>query len=263
MRVNRGQEFVVGRCTRRVWIAFSRIQQSARLAKADVSDALGSVIAHEIGHVLMPRGAHALAGLMQHVVDPNLIAQNRVSFLSEEATLIRATLAGDAAASPGQDGAAAVRIPPWPCRLIVRSTLLEVVEDGWHRSETLRRQCRELADAGAIVVLECHTVFESYGRAMTRIGTDSKGIVVAAVSVPPVSHALELVAHEFEPFSKRRGGWTSRPNRDGPAPASGRRSAASKHKAPSTSAVEYQQKSSRVAELDGLPHLLHGGGIRL
>ena len=104
-----------GSYTRRVWIAFSRIQQSARLAKADVSGALGSVVAHEIGHVLMPRGAHALTGLMQHVVDPNLVAQNRVSFLSEEATLIRATLAGDASASLEQDGAVAVGIPPWPC----------------------------------------------------------------------------------------------------------------------------------------------------
>ena len=43
-----------GAGTSRVWIAFARIQQSARLAQADVSDVLGSVIAHEIGHVLMP-----------------------------------------------------------------------------------------------------------------------------------------------------------------------------------------------------------------
>jgi hypothetical protein len=85
-----------GSRTRRVWIAFSRIQRSARLAKADVSDVLGSVIAHEIGHVFMPPGAHALTGLMQHGVDPNLIAHNRLSFLSEEARLIRATLAGRA-----------------------------------------------------------------------------------------------------------------------------------------------------------------------
>ena len=41
-----------GSRTRRVWIAFARIQQSARLAQADVSDVLGYVIAHEIGHVL-------------------------------------------------------------------------------------------------------------------------------------------------------------------------------------------------------------------
>ena len=83
--------------TRRVWIAFARIQQAARLAQADVSDVLGSVIAHEIGHVLMPAREHALTGLMQHGVDQNLIAHNRLSFLAEEARLIRATLAGPAA----------------------------------------------------------------------------------------------------------------------------------------------------------------------
>ena len=66
------------------------------MAKTDVSDVLGSVIAHETGHVLMPEGSHAVSGLMQHRIDPALIAQNRLSFLSEEATLIRAALAGDA-----------------------------------------------------------------------------------------------------------------------------------------------------------------------
>ena len=86
-----------GSGTRRIWIAFARIQQSARLAQADVSDVLGSVIAHEIGHVLMPPGEHALTGLMQHGVDSNLIAHNRLSFLAGEARLIRATLAGRAA----------------------------------------------------------------------------------------------------------------------------------------------------------------------
>ena len=47
-----------GSRTRRVWIAFARIQQTARLAQADVSDALGSVIAHDIGYVLMPLRAN-------------------------------------------------------------------------------------------------------------------------------------------------------------------------------------------------------------
>jgi len=85
-----------GSSTRRVWIAFARIEQSAALAKADLGDVLGAVIAHETGHVLMPEGSHAVSGLMQHRIDPALIAQNRLSFLSEEATLIRAALAGDA-----------------------------------------------------------------------------------------------------------------------------------------------------------------------
>ena len=86
-----------GTGTRRLWIAFARIQQSARLAQTDVSDVLGYVIAHEIGHVLLPAGHHALTGLMQHGVDSSLIAHNRLSFLAGEARLIRATLGGPAA----------------------------------------------------------------------------------------------------------------------------------------------------------------------
>lgn len=86
-----------GSGTRRVWIAFERIQEAARLAQADVSDVLGYVIAHEIGHVLMPPGGHALTGLMRHGVDLTLIAHNRLSFLAGEARLIRAALAGRAA----------------------------------------------------------------------------------------------------------------------------------------------------------------------
>lgn len=103
-----------------------------------------------------------------------------------------------ASASSGQHDPGAVRIPPWPCRLIVKPTLLDVVEDGWERSPTLRRQCRELAEARSVVVLEWHTSLDSQSRAITRIGTDPGGAVVATVSVPPVTHAIELVAHELE-----------------------------------------------------------------
>ncbi len=85
-----------GSRTRSMWVAFARIQQSASLAQADVSDVLGYVIAHEIGHVFMPLRAHALTGLMQDGVDTNLIVQKRLSFLVGEARLIRATLAGGA-----------------------------------------------------------------------------------------------------------------------------------------------------------------------
>ena len=81
--------------TRRIWISFSRVQETARRARAGASDVLGYVIAHEIGHVLMPAGSHALSGVMQRSVDPQVIAHNRLSFGSHEAQLIRAALARD------------------------------------------------------------------------------------------------------------------------------------------------------------------------
>ena len=113
---------------------------------------------------------------------------------------------GDASASSGEQDPAPARISPWPCRLIVDGTLLGVVRDSWERSATLRHQCRELAEARAVVVLEWRKSPDSQSRAITRMGTDSSGVVVATVSVPPVSDVIELVAHELEHVLERVGG---------------------------------------------------------
>ena len=86
---------------------------------------------------------------------------------------------------------------PWPCRLVVERTLLNVVQDGWQRSPTLQRQCRRLADAGAVVDIAWGKT-DSSARAATRIGRDSNRVIVAIISVPPVSDVIELVAHELE-----------------------------------------------------------------
>lgn len=78
--------------TRCAWISFESVQQSARIAEIDLTDALGYVIAHEIGHLLLPAGSHAAAGLMREQIDTQLVAHNRLFFPEAEATLIRATL---------------------------------------------------------------------------------------------------------------------------------------------------------------------------
>ena len=83
------------RNTRRILVSFSRVQETARRTRADASDVLGYVIAHEIAHVLMPDGSHAPSGVMQQSVDQGVIAHNRLSFGSDEAQLIRAALARD------------------------------------------------------------------------------------------------------------------------------------------------------------------------
>jgi hypothetical protein len=79
--------------TGRAWVSLAGVEHSARLTKADVSDVLGYVIAHEIAHLLLHPDSHSGTGLMRENLDPHLIARNRLSFLSQEATRIRARLA--------------------------------------------------------------------------------------------------------------------------------------------------------------------------
>ena len=49
----------------------------------------------------------------------------------------------------------------WACRLIPTDTVRPVVQKGMERSETIRRQCEELAAARAVVVLEWGTTDRS------------------------------------------------------------------------------------------------------
>ncbi len=90
------------------------------------------------------------------------------------------------------------RINPYPCRLVVKDTLRVAWEKAYERSPTLQRQCRELADAHAVVDLEWAISNDSLVRAGTRMEPTEDGVVVAHVSVPPGSEAMPLVAHELE-----------------------------------------------------------------
>lgn len=107
--------------------------------------------------------------------------------------------------SVSAEDARPARIRPWPCRLIVKPPLLGAIEAAWERSATLQRQCRDLSGARAVVILEWGKT-DSQSRAMARIAVDSSGVVVAYVSVPPVSEAIELVAHELEHVIERAHG---------------------------------------------------------
>jgi len=120
------------------------------------------------------------------------------------AYLMVAGVHGSAAVSVQEEGRPA-RVRPWPCRLVVKPTLLGVLEDGWQRLPTLQRQCRELADAGAVVVLQWGPT-DPQAQAVTRMRLAEDGVLVAHVSVPPVSDALVLVVHELEHVLERTRG---------------------------------------------------------
>jgi hypothetical protein len=85
---------------------------------------------------------------------------------------------------------------------VAKATLLGVVEDGWRRSPTLQRQCRQLSEARSVVELVWGRA-ESEIRALNRMKRLEDGIVVAHISIPPVSDAVELVAHELEHVLER------------------------------------------------------------
>ena len=86
--------------------------------------------------------------------------------------------------------------PRRSCRLVVKPTLAGVVDEGLERSPTFRRQCGDLAAAGAVVALEWGRG-DLQSRAFSRIEMQDR-VVVALVSIPPVGDAIELVAHEVQ-----------------------------------------------------------------
>jgi hypothetical protein len=88
------------------------------------------------------------------------------------------------------------KVRPWPCRLIGASTFDRVIERGWERSETIRRQCEELASARAVVVLQWGAM-DSQSHAKTWMAIHD-GVVVATVKLPPVGDTIVLMAHEFQ-----------------------------------------------------------------
>jgi hypothetical protein len=83
------------------WVFYDRIRAySAELGLA-ASQMLGHVIAHELGHLLLPHEAHSLAGVMRPAWDRaqvNGAVKGLLAFTPDQADLIRARLS--ASASP-------------------------------------------------------------------------------------------------------------------------------------------------------------------
>jgi hypothetical protein len=47
------------------YVLFDRVTRVAKAARSDVTDILGMVMAHEIGHLMLPDGSHSDSGLMR------------------------------------------------------------------------------------------------------------------------------------------------------------------------------------------------------
>ena len=84
-----------------LWIFYPRIRAYSAELGMDASQLLGHVMAHEMGHLLLPYGAHSLAGLMRPAWDRAQVraaAEGLLTFTPDQAALIRERL--QASASP-------------------------------------------------------------------------------------------------------------------------------------------------------------------
>jgi hypothetical protein len=106
-------------------------------------------------------------------------------------------IAGSSTEGAAKQSGTSARLSPWPCRLIPVPSLRSVIEKGMEQSETIRRQCDELANAGAVVALEWETATDSLSQARTRMGLQG-GVVVATVKLPPLGDTIVLMAHELQ-----------------------------------------------------------------
>ena len=90
-----------------------------------------------------------------------------------------------------------------PCRLLAHAHLRPLLEQLWSRSVTFRQQCRRLAGARAVVLLQGASADETVWDAESRIGTLDTGRVMARVRVRTGRESVEVIAHELEHVLER------------------------------------------------------------
>jgi len=77
-----------------VYVFYRRAQMLAQSQKVDLATLFGHVLAHEIGHALLPFGSHSLNGIMRGEWDLKQLRaaeQGCLSFTDDQVKLIRAT----------------------------------------------------------------------------------------------------------------------------------------------------------------------------
>ena len=73
---------------RRVYVFWERVGKSVDRHAIARGDALGLVIAHELGHILLPARGHSRNGIMQE--NYNVLRSYRLKFTAEESAAMRA-----------------------------------------------------------------------------------------------------------------------------------------------------------------------------
>jgi len=116
---------------------------------------------------------------------------------SVAAVIVSSLSASASARETAQGSEQPTKAPTWACRLIPTDTVRPVVEKAMERSETIRRQCQELAAARAVIVLEWGAMVDSQLHAQTAMEVRD-GVVVARVKLPALGEIIVLVAHELQ-----------------------------------------------------------------
>lgn len=98
----------------------------------------------------------------------------------------------------------AAGVPPsLPCRLLAQAHLRPLLDELWTRSATFRRQCRRLAAADAVVLLQGSQPAHIRWDAESRIGNLAGGQVMARVRVRAGRESGEVIGHELEHVLER------------------------------------------------------------
>jgi hypothetical protein len=86
-------ERLVDNSDKRTFVFYNQIVDLARLNGVDIAPILGHVLAHEMGHMLLPYGSHTLQGIMREEWDRaqfEAIAKGILTFTAQHSDLIRA-----------------------------------------------------------------------------------------------------------------------------------------------------------------------------
>ena len=74
------------------WVLTPRVKSTSQDQRQPFGTLLGHVIAHEIGHLLLPTGSHTRTGLMAAAMDLREMSRRGLRFDVEHGDLIRARL---------------------------------------------------------------------------------------------------------------------------------------------------------------------------
>jgi hypothetical protein len=78
--------------TRDATVLYDRVKKFARRYHINCGVMLGYVIAHELGHLLLPPKSHSVEGVMRGMIDLQLAAAKQLRFTPEQGELMRRKL---------------------------------------------------------------------------------------------------------------------------------------------------------------------------